>query len=221
MRSKEEAHDYRYFPEPDLPPLHVEAATIQKIKSEMPELPEHKKARFITQFQLTDYDAETLTSSKELAAFFEKVVQEGASPKLSANWINSELLRELKDVEGDITKSPLTSTQMSSLVKLIEKGTISGKIAKTVFEEMYREAKNGKSLTPESIVEAKGLVQILDNSAIEGWVKEVIAKHPAIVDDYKSGKTKVMGFLVGETMKLSQGKANPPMVQEIMKKLLS
>lgn len=217
MRKKEEAHDYRYFPEPDLPPLVLEKEFIEGIRTKMPELPEQKKARFVSQFGLSEYDAEMITASKELAAYFEQVVGFGGQPKLSANWITSELLRELKDVEGDINKSPVTAEQMAALVKLIDKGTISGKIAKTVFEEMYREATAGNATTPEKIVEAKGLVQVLDTGAIEAWVDEVLASNPAIVADYKAGKTKVMAFLVGSVMKLSKGKANPPLVQEIMK----
>ena len=220
MRKKEEAHDYRYFPEPDLPPLILDKAQLDSIRSTMPELPEHKQKRFVSQFQLNEYDADTLTSSKELASFFEKVVGFGVSPKLAANWINSELLRELKEVEGDIRKSPLTAEQLAGLIGLIEKGSISGKIAKSVFEEMYQAAKNSQFLNAETIVKEKGLLQILDNSAIENWVMEVIQKNPAVVEDYKSGKIKVMGYLVGETMKLSQGKANPPLVQEMMKKKL-
>jgi len=216
MRSKEEAHDYRYFPEPDLPPLVLADGFIESVRIEMPELPEAKKARFVTEQGLSEYDAEVLTSSRDLAHYFEEVVAAGAPAKVAANWISSELLRELKNVEGDISKCPMHAAQLAGLLALIEKGTISGKIAKTVFEEMFQSGKDA-----ELIVKEKGLLQISDSSSIELWVDQVLGANPAQVADFKSGKTKLMGYFVGEVMKLSKGKANPPLVSELVAKKLS
>ncbi len=215
MRSKEEAHDYRYFPDPDLPPLVLEAGYVERVKGEMPELPEDKKRRFVESYGLSAYDAESLTATKSLSEYFEACVREGATAKVAANWILSELLRELKDVEGDVTKSPLRPAALAALVKLIDVGTISGKIAKTVFDEMYR---TGKSAA--EIVEAKGLVQISDTAPIEAWVDEVLAAFPNEVESYRGGKEKLYGFFVGETMKRSKGKANPGLVNEVLRRKL-
>jgi aspartyl-tRNA(Asn)/glutamyl-tRNA(Gln) amidotransferase subunit B len=216
MRAKEEAHDYRYFPEPDMPPLVITDAFIQKVRDEMPELPAAKCERFVKAHGLSEYDAEVLTSSRELANYFEECLKAEAPAKLAANWITSELLRELKTTEGDITKCPIAPVNMASLVKLIEKGTISGKIGKTVFAEMFTSGQD-----PESIVKAKGLVQVSDTSAIEGWVAQVINDNPAQVADYRAGKTKLLPFFVGQVMKLSRGQANPGMVTELIEKKLA
>lgn len=217
QRTKEEAHDYRYFPEPDLPPLVLTTEYINDIKSNMPELPDAKRNRFEKDYALSPYDADTITSTKELATYFEETVAAGAGAKLAANWILSELLREMKTLEAaDITKSPISPTQMAELISLIEKGTISGKIAKTVFDEMFKTQK-----AASKIVEEKGLVQVLDEGAIQGWIQQVIQENPSVVSEYKSGKDKVFAFLVGQVMKLSKGKANPGVVGEMLKKALS
>ena len=216
QRTKEEAHDYRYFPEPDLPPLLVTQEYIQDVRKNMPELPEQKRARFENDYSLTSYDAEQLTLAKELADYFEKCVKVGATPKSAANWILSELLREIKKVEGaDITQSPISPEQIAELISLIEKGTISGKIAKTVFEEMFVSRKN-----PTEIVKEKGLVQVLDETAIQEWITKVIQENPDVVAEFKQGKEKVFAFLVGQVMKHSKGKANPGIVGERLRKAL-
>ncbi len=216
MRSKEEAHDYRYFPDPDLPPLVLAPGFVDSVRKAMPELPEEKKKRFIQAQGLSEYDADVLTSGRDLANYYEKTVRAGATPKTASNWITGELLREMKSLEGDFSKCPIPPARLSELIQLIEKGTISGKIAKTIFEEMF---KTGGS--PQQIVEAKGLVQVSDSSALEAWVDQVLNMSPAQVADYKSGKTKLMGYFVGEVMKLSQGKANPPLVTQLIQKKLS
>jgi len=219
MRSKEEAHDYRYFPEPDLPPLMITDAYIEEIRRKMPELPEQKQSRFVKQYGITELDARELTTSRALADYFEQVAASGAPAKTAANWILSELLFDLKEREVDTSQSPLRSPispeQFAALLKLIEKGTISGKIAKTVFEEMFSTGQDA-----EKIVQTKGLVQVLDSGAIESWVDQVLAANPAQVMDYKAGKEKLFSFFVGEVMKLSRGKANPAMLSELLKKRL-
>ena len=215
MRAKEDAHDYRYFPDPDLPPLIISDEYIAEIKTHMPELPEQMRARFVTDYQVSDYDAKELTSDKDLAKFFEGVVGEGAKAKLAANWVLSELLRVLKERELSIAESPVSVKHLAELIGLIENRTISGKIAKAVFEEMVVSPQS-----PEAIVEAKGLKQVLDTRQIEQWVDEVIAANPTQVEQFKSGKDKLMGFFVGQVMKLSQGKANPPMVSKFIQEKL-
>ncbi|MBS1984260.1 MAG: Asp-tRNA(Asn)/Glu-tRNA(Gln) amidotransferase subunit GatB [Bdellovibrionales bacterium] len=215
MRSKEEAQDYRYFPEPDLPPLILSDEYIQRVRQQMPELPEAKQARFVQQHGLTDYDAEVLTSSRELAAYFEAVVSAGAPAKPAANWITSELLREMKDVDTDIDHCPIRPEDLAALVKLVEGGKISGKIGKTVFADMFRTGER-----PDAIIESKGLVQVSDAGAIEAWVDQVIAANPGPAESLRAGKTKLLGFFVGEIMKLSQGKANPGMVSDLVRKKL-
>jgi aspartyl-tRNA(Asn)/glutamyl-tRNA(Gln) amidotransferase subunit B len=214
MRRKEEAHDYRYFPEPDLPPLVLADGFVEGVRKRMPELPERKRARFVADYGLSDYDASVLTSAKELSAYFERTVEAAAPAKAAANWITTELLRELKEVGGDLAKNPVTPAALASLLKLVEKNTISGKIAKKVFEEMFRSGGGD----PETIVRERGLVQVLDSGAVEAWVDEVLAKHPAALAEYQGGNAKIHGFFVGEIMKLSRGKANPGLVNEVLKK---
>jgi aspartyl-tRNA(Asn)/glutamyl-tRNA(Gln) amidotransferase subunit B len=216
QRTKEEAHDYRYFPEPDLPPLIVSAEYIESVREAMPELPDAKRDRFEKDYSLSPYDADQLTQSKDLADYFERAVKAKANPKAAANWILSELLREIKKVEGaEIHQSPISPEQIAELISLIEKGTISGKIAKTVFEEMFVSKKS-----PTKIVEEKGLVQVLDEGAIQSWIQQAIADNPSVVAEYKAGKEKVFAFLVGQVMKHSKGKANPGVVGEKLKKAL-
>ncbi len=216
MRGKEEAHDYRYFPEPDLVPLKVSDEWIENIKKDLPELPDAKKARFIEQYKLPAYDAGVLTSSRELAEYYEKCVELFNNPKTVSNWIMVELLRELKHDERDITECPITPEHLAQLLKLIDDGTISGKIAKTVFEKAY---KTGKA--PKDIVEQEGLIQVSDEGELTKVVNEVISEHPKEVEKYKAGKTKILGFLVGQVMKKTKGKANPQKVNELLRKFLS
>ena len=215
MRTKEEAHDYRYFPDPDLPPLLLTDAFLKEVRDSMPELPEAKKARFAHDYQLSEQDGEQLTSDIALAKYFETTVALGAPAKAASNWILTELIAELKDQQIEISKSPIEPARMAALLALIDKGTISGKIAKTVFREMMTSKES-----PEKIVETKGLVQVLDTGAIEAWIDQVLAANSSQVAEYKSGKPKLMGYFVGEVMKLSKGKANPPMVTAIIEKKL-
>lgn len=215
MRSKEDAHDYRYFPEPDLPPLVLTENFVEQVRRSMPELPEQKKKRFVSEQGLSDYDAEVLTSGRPLAQYFEDTVAAGAPAKLAANWITTELLRELKKFDGDVLKSPIRAAQLAELVRLIEAGTLSGKMAKVVFEEMFTTGQDARV-----IVEKKGLLQVSNTGALEAWVDQVLAAHPQQAADYRAGKTKLMGFFVGEIMKLSKGQANPPLVTDLVHKKL-
>ena len=212
MRSKEDAHDYRYFPEPDLPPLEVSEAWIENLKSGLPELPEARRQRFIKEYELSPEDALTLTSSRALGDYYETVVKVSGNHKLAANWVLSELLRELNNSNISISDCKVTSENLGKMIGLIEDSTISGKIAKDVFAEMWT---NGGD--PETIIEDKGWVQITDTSAIEKIVDEVIANNPGQVAGYKAGKVQLMGFFVGQVLKASGGKANPQAVNEIVK----
>ncbi|HMA85202.1 MAG TPA: Asp-tRNA(Asn)/Glu-tRNA(Gln) amidotransferase subunit GatB [Desulfosalsimonadaceae bacterium] len=215
MRGKEEAHDYRYFPDPDLVPLQIDDAWIAAIKADLPELPDQRKARFMDQFELPAYDADLLTASRELADYFEACVKEVANPKLVSNWVMGNLLGLLNAEGRTIEESPISAVQMAELMQLINDEVISGKIAKTVFDEMVA---SGKS--PKTIVDEKGLVQVTDTSAIEAVVDDVIAGCPDEVASYKAGKKKLLGFFVGQVMKATQGKANPQMVNQILKEKL-
>jgi len=216
MRVKEEAHDYRYFPEPDLVPIMVEQEWIDKIKSSLPELPGIKMERFVSVYGFPEEDADFLTSEKALADWFEDAVKLGGQPKAVSNWIMSDLLRLLNVENKSIEECPLKPKQLVSMLNLIENGTISGKIAKTVFEEMYKSSRGA-----DVIVKEKGLVQISDAGSLEKVVDEVIAKNPKEVERFKAGEEKLIGFFVGQVMKLTKGKANPQMVNELLKKRLS
>jgi aspartyl-tRNA(Asn)/glutamyl-tRNA(Gln) amidotransferase subunit B len=213
MRSKEQAHDYRYFPDPDLVPMVIDPKWVNEIKASLPELPDQRKARYIAEYGLPDYDASVITSSKELADFFEECLSTGyANPKTLGNWIMGDLLR-LLNVNGlEINQCNIKPQQLSDMLKMIDRGTISGKIAKKVFEEMFESGKN-----PEIIVKEKGLVQISDEGAISSIVDEVLASNAKVVDDYRSGKEKALGFLVGQVMKATRGKANPALVNKMLK----
>ena len=215
MRSKEEAHDYRYFPDPDLLPLVIDKAWIKAVRSTLPELPDQKKKRFIQQYDLPQNDADILTASRELADYFEEGVKAFPKPKQLSNWIMGSLLGYLNAAGLTIGQSPISAAHLAQLLELIDSGVISGKIAKTVFEEM---ADSGKP--PKAIVEEKGLVQVSDAAAIEAVVSTVLENCAAEVEDYKNGKTKLMGFFVGQVMKATKGKANPGIVNEILKKKL-
>ena len=215
MRGKEEANDYRYFPDPDLLPLVVDDAWINEIKKSLPELPDEKKERFIKEYNLSEYDAASLTSNRELADYFEECVKFFHNPKLTSNWIMGNLLGLLNTAGRAISESPISSRHLAQLLNLIDKGVISGKMAKTVFEEM---AQSGKA--PGKIVEEMGFVQVTDTSALETNVREVLSNNPKEVEDYKNGKTKLLGFFMGQIMKETQGKANPKLVNDILQKQL-
>lgn len=215
MRSKEDAHDYRYFPDPDLLPLEVSEELIQKIKKELPELPDEKKERYMTHMGLSAYDASLLASDKKIAKYFELAV-EGHDPKMTANWITAELFGRLKKSNKNIENCPVSAKQLSGLLDLIKDNTISGKIAKEVFDIMFETGKDA-----QAIVEEKGLKQVTDSKAIEEMIQNVLQNNKEKVDEYKSGKEKLFGFFVGQVMKASQGKANPKAVNDILKEKLA
>jgi len=219
MRSKEEAHDYRYFPDPDLPLLTVDSEFIKSTERSMPELPESRRERFVKEYALSEYDAGVLAATRALSDFFEETTKLSAQPKTAANWIMGDLLRFYKDSNVDIkdlSNSPVTPKMLAGMISLVEKGTISGKIAKTVMEEMYRSGKD-----PQKIIEEKGLVQISNTDEIEKIVDKVIEENPKPVEQYRLGKTGNFGFFVGQVMKATGGRANPQTVNEILKKRLA
>ena len=209
MRSKEEAHDYRYFPDPDLLPLEIEQDWVDEIAANLPELPDQKKARFVTDFSLSEYDANVLTAELDSAGYFEEVAK-GRDGKLAANWVINELFGRLKKDDCDISESPVTPAQLGGIIDLISKGEISGKIAKDVFEIVYSEGGE-----PAQIVEARGLKQVTDTGAIEAAVDQVIADNPAQVEKAKANP-KLAGWFVGQVMKATGGKANPKVVNELV-----
>jgi aspartyl-tRNA(Asn)/glutamyl-tRNA(Gln) amidotransferase subunit B len=216
MRSKEEAHDYRYFPEPDLVPTVCDAAWIDSLRQSLPEMPEQKRERFVSDYGIPEYDAGVLTTSITLADYFETCVKLFDQPKTISNWIMGDLLRALKNDNREIDDCPVTPERLIDLLKLIDDGTISGKMAKTVFEDMYQSGK-----PPAEIVKAKGLTQITDESALLKMVEDVIAANPGQATDFKNGKDKLMGFFVGQVMQASKGQANPALVNKLLKEKLS
>ena len=216
MRSKEEAHDYRYFPDPDLVPLRVDREWIDRISTKLPELPDEKIQRFHSEYGLSDYDARVLAAEKELAEYFEKTVSAGAPPKPASNWIMVELLHKLNDDKVFIADSPIPPGDMARLIGLIENETISGKIAKTVFAEMYDTQK-----PPETIVKEQGLMQITDSGEIAAIVDTIIAAHPDEVAAFRGGKDNLLKFFIGQVMKETKGKANPKLVNDLVKEKLS
>jgi aspartyl-tRNA(Asn)/glutamyl-tRNA(Gln) amidotransferase subunit B len=225
MRSKEEAHDYRYFPDPDLVPIEIDSKWIEDIRRTLPELPDAKRERFVKEYSLPEYDAEVLTYSKSIAGYFENCIKLYNQPpdrniqgqaKIISNWIMGDVLRMLKDENLEIEEFPVTPEMLTGMLKLIDNGTISGKIAKTVFEEMYKTKKS-----PEDIVKEKGLVQVTDESAVIKVIDEVIAENPKEVADYKGGKDKLIAFFVGQVMKKSQGKVNPQIANKLLKERLA
>jgi len=215
MRGKEEAHDYRYFPDPDLVPIVVEDQWIAAVKGTLPELPDAKRDRFMRDYELPPHDARVLTSSKALADYFEAVLQRFAQPKVVSNWIMSELLRELKGDDIELQSFNVPPAHLAELLELIDREIISGKIAKSVFQEMCATGKNA-----EAIVAEKGLKQVKDEGAIEAAVDAVLAENPQEVQAFRAGKEKLLGFFVGQVMKKTKGKANPQMVNEIIRKKL-
>ncbi len=214
MRSKEDAHDYRYFPDPDLLPLQLEQEWIEKIKKSLPELPDEKKLRFINFYKISAYDAEVLTSDRRISEFFEEVAKNRSS-KLSVSWVASELFAVLNKLNLNIENSPVSSSQLGELIDEIESGTISNRAAKEVFEEMCKSEKSVKD-----IIDEKGLVQISNTSEIEIFINKVLEDNPENVEKYKMGKTKLLGFFIGEVMKATKGKANPGLLNQIVKKKL-
>jgi aspartyl-tRNA(Asn)/glutamyl-tRNA(Gln) amidotransferase subunit B len=215
MRSKEEAHDYRYFPDPDLLPLVIDREWIETLRSEMPELPAQRRARFVSSFGLPDYDAGILTTSRELADYFESCLERFDQPKQVSNWIMGPLLGLLNATGQTIDQSPVKADDLAELLMLVQQDVISGKIAKTVFEEM---AAGGKP--PKQIVEEKGLAQVSDSGAIDTQIDRVLAEHPDEAARYKAGEAKLLGFFVGQIMKATRGKANPKLVNERLKSKL-
>ena len=213
MRGKEEAHDYRYFPDPDLIPVVIDEEWIERVRESLPELPDERCKRFIDDFDLSEYDAEILTSSRELADYFEQVCTEYANPKKVSNWIGTELLRDYGP--ENIGNCPVAPGQLARLLNMVEEETISGKIAKTVFADMLETGKD-----PDLIVKEKNLVQMSDEGELQALVKEIIAENPEQVQQFREGKTKVMGFFVGQLMKKTKGQANPQLANKLFKKEL-
>lgn len=215
MRTKEDAQDYRYFPDPDLLPLTVSESMIEQYRKELPELPIARAKRFQEEHALPEYDATVLTTEKDLADYYEETAKEANNFKASSNWVMTEILRELKEANKSIKDSPVRPKQLGQMIAMIDKGAISGKIAKTVFQEMWQTGKE-----PAVIVKEKGLVQISDPGAIEKIVEEVLAANAKNVEEYKSGKKAVFGFFVGAVMKASKGQANPELVNKILQEKL-
>ncbi len=215
MRSKEEAHDYRYFPDPDLVPLKLEQEWIEGFRSSLPELPAVRTKRFVSNYGLPEYDATILTASKGMADYFETCAEQFPQPKIVSNWVMGELMRELNNSGTDIAVSPVTPERLVSLLQMVDKGVISLKVAREIFPELYSSGK-----VPEQIVQEKGLTQVSDEGALEQIITEVLNKNPAQVAQFKEGKQQVLGFLVGQVMKASGGKANPGKVNELLKKKL-
>jgi aspartyl-tRNA(Asn)/glutamyl-tRNA(Gln) amidotransferase subunit B len=216
MRSKEEAHDYRYFPDPDLVPLKLEKEWIDGCRKHVTELPAARLQRFVSEFALSEYDAGVLTASKAVADYFESCVKLFNQPKTVSNWVMGELTRELNNSGTDASASPVSPERLVSLLQMVDKGTVSLKVARDIFPEVYSSGK-----TPEQIVQEKGLVQVSDEGALDKIIAEVLEKNPAQVAQFKEGKQQVLGFLVGQVMKASGGKANPGKVNELLKKKLA
>lgn len=212
LRSKEEAHDYRYFPEPDLPPLVITREWVEEIQRDLPELPDMRRERYMKEYGLPVYDAGVLTATKEIGDYFEACVGLYPQPKTVSNWVMGELARLLNATNTEIAESPVRPEHLAALLKLIDEGVISGKIAKTVFEEMFSTGKD-----PQAVVKEQGLVQITDEAELKAVIDEVITSNPKVVADYRQGKDKALGFLVGQVMKATKGKANPALVNRLLK----
>ncbi len=215
MRSKEEAHDYRYFPDPDLVPLQLNEDWIEGFRSSLPELPAVRARRLITEYGLPEYDAGVITTSKGMADYFETCLKQFNEPKTVSNWVMGELTRELNNSGTDITASPVSPERLVDLLVMVDKGVISLKVARDIFPDLYRSDK-----TPQQIVQEKGLTQVSDEGALEKMIDEVLSKNQTQVTQFKEGKQQVLGFLVGQVMKVSGGKANPGKVNELLKKKL-
>ena len=215
MRSKEDAQDYRYFPEPDLVPIVVSDEWVEEIRRTIPELPEQRKARYINEYSLPEYDAFILTSSKKMADFFDAAVSEGAKPKPVSNWLMGDISKILNDKELEPDDIPFTPAQLAKMIALIDKGTISNSAAKKVLDAMFAQPDD-----PEKLVEKLGLAQVSDEGAIRQMVSDVLAQNPQSIADYKAGKDKALGFLVGQVMRISKGKANPQIINKLLKDAL-
>ena len=216
MRSKEEAHDYRYFPDPDLPVVRISADFVEQISSQLPELPDAKKQRFMESFGLSTYDAEVLVADKQVAEYFEEVVAAKADPKLVCNWISGELMRIMNENKVDIRNVGIPAESLASLIQFLQEGSISGKIAKTVFEEMVQSGKD-----PATIIEVRGLKQVSDEGALRGLLETLLNNNPKQVEQYRAGKTQIKGFFVGQVMKETKGQANPQIVNQLLEELLN
>jgi aspartyl-tRNA(Asn)/glutamyl-tRNA(Gln) amidotransferase subunit B len=216
MRGKEEAHDYRYFPEPDLPPLTLLPEWIEEIRTRLPELPDARRRRFVEQYGLPDYDAGVLTASRELADYFEKTAAASGNAKASSNWVMGALTAKMNDQGIGVSEVPLTPEALAGFIRVIDAGTISGPVTKTVFDKMYSTGRGARE-----IVDAEGLSRIDDEAAIHAAVQSVIDANPKPVADYRAGKQQSFGFLVGQVMKATKGKANPAVVNEVLRKLLA
>jgi aspartyl-tRNA(Asn)/glutamyl-tRNA(Gln) amidotransferase subunit B len=216
MRSKEEAMDYRYFPDPDLLPVEITTEHIERIRATLPELPDAKRTRFVSAYGLSDDDAGFLTASRDVAAYYEQVVAEAGDARLAANWVRGELAGYLNRENTEINDSPVSAAMLAGLIKRIQDNTISGKIAKDVFEGMWQGEGDA-----DAIIESKGLRQITDSGALEALVDEVIANNPEQVEQFRAGKDKVLGFFVGQIMKATHGKANPGQINALLRKKLS
>ena len=216
MRSKEEAHDYRYFPDPDLPVVRISADFVEQIRSQLPELPDAKKQRFMESFGLSTYDAEVLVADKQVAEYFEEVVAAKADPKLVCNWISGELMRIMNENKVDIRNVGIPAESLASLIQFLQEGSISGKIAKTVFEEMVQSGKD-----PATIIEVRGLKQVSDEDALRSLLETLLNNNPKQVEQYRDGKTQIKGFFVGQAMKETKGQANPQIVNQLLEELLN
>ncbi|HMD14100.1 MAG TPA: Asp-tRNA(Asn)/Glu-tRNA(Gln) amidotransferase subunit GatB, partial [Bacteroidota bacterium] len=216
MRSKEEAHDYRYFPDPDLVPILVDDAWVAKIRKDLPELPLTRRERFVKDYQIPAYDAGVLTADKALANYYEEVVKFCLQPKAASNWIMGDVMRFLNEEKRDIRQCPITAKSLADMIRLIDEGAINGKMAKEIVEDMY---KTGK--TPQTIIKEKGLVQITDEGELIESITSIIKANPNQLADYRGGKEKLFGFFVGQVMKATHGKANPQLVNELLKKMLA
>ncbi|MDA0855574.1 MAG: Asp-tRNA(Asn)/Glu-tRNA(Gln) amidotransferase subunit GatB [Proteobacteria bacterium] len=216
MRSKEEAHDYRYFPDPDLPVVRISSDFVEQIRNQLPELPDAKKQRFMESFGLSTYDAEVLVADKQVAEYFEEVVAAKADPKLVCNWISGELMRLMNENKVDIRNVGIPAKSLASLIQFLQEGSISGKIAKTVFEEMVQSGKD-----PATIIEVQGLKQVSDEGALRGLLETLLSNNPKQVEQFRAGKTQIKGFFVGQVMKETKGQANPQIVNQLLEELLN
>ena len=216
MRSKEEAHDYRYFPDPDLVPVVVDDAWVAEIRSQMPELPQARRERFVKDYAIPAYDAGVLTAEKALAEYYEDVVKLCGKPKIASNWVMGDIMKFLNEDKRTIRECSITARSLADMIALIEEGTISGKMAKDVIADMYATGK-----APQEIIAEKGLVQITDENELAGTIAAIMAANPKQLADYRGGKEKLFGFFVGQVMKATQGKANPQLVNDLLKKMLA
>ena len=221
MRSKELSNDYRYFPDPDLLPVHIDETFIESVRATLPELPAEKQARYETEYALSEYDASFLTQDPDMAAYFEATADAAGDAKLAANWVMGELSAALNRDELDAADCPLPPEALGNLIQRIKDGTISGKIAKGLFDTLWKNAAAGEAVDVDATIEAEGLTQVSDTGEIAGIIEEIVAANPGQVEQFKAGKEKVLGFFVGQVMKATQGKANPQVVNQLLREVLS